>query len=124
VRENIIEAQNFQRNLPKYEALNAAVVGLSPDSVDEHKTFASNEALTFPLLTTDELTWDEFGVPFAGSGENTTVERVTFLISPSGFIVKVWFVKDVQSHSDEVLAAIVSAQQPGYLPDSLRESPI
>jgi peroxiredoxin Q/BCP len=122
--ENLIETEIFQRDLPKYEALNAAVVGLSPDSVEAHKAFSAKQALTFPLLTPDELTLDGFAVPYAGSGDSRTLERVTFLISPSGNIVKVWFVKYVQSHSQEVLNTIVAAQQPGYIPDSLRESPI
>ena len=122
--DNIIEAKNFQRDLPKYAALNAAVIGFSPDSIDEHKAFVKSESLTLPLLTPDEFTIDAFGVPYAGSGENATFERDTFLISPQGTIVKVWFVKDVQSHSEEVLSTLAAAQQFGYLPDSLRESPI
>ena len=32
--------------------------------------------------------------------------RDTFLISPAGKIVKFWEVKDIQGHSEEVLAAI------------------
>jgi peroxiredoxin Q/BCP len=32
--------------------------------------------------------------------------RDTFLIGPDGKVLKVWEVKDVQKHSDEVLAAI------------------
>jgi peroxiredoxin Q/BCP len=32
--------------------------------------------------------------------------RETFLISPDGKVVKHWTVKDIQGHSDEVLASI------------------
>jgi peroxiredoxin len=33
-------------------------------------------------------------------------ERITFLISPHGEIVKEWNVKAIQAHSAEILAAI------------------
>jgi thioredoxin-dependent peroxiredoxin len=36
-------------------------------------------------------------------------ERTTFLISPDGTVVKEWTVKDIPSHSAEVLAAIQAA---------------
>jgi thioredoxin-dependent peroxiredoxin len=36
----------------------------------------------------------------------TIAMRDTFLISPSGKIVKTWEVKDIENHSDEVQAAI------------------
>jgi peroxiredoxin Q/BCP len=36
-------------------------------------------------------------------------ERMTFLISPEGRIVKDWDVKDIQGHSADVLASIQSA---------------
>jgi peroxiredoxin Q/BCP len=32
--------------------------------------------------------------------------RDTFLISPAGKVVKTWEVKDIQGHSDDVLATI------------------
>ena len=37
--------------------------------------------------------------------------RYTFLISPDGKVLKVWEVKDIQQHSDEVLAAIADAKK-------------
>jgi peroxiredoxin len=35
--------------------------------------------------------------------------RVTFLISPTGEVHQVWKVSDVETHADEVLAAITAA---------------
>src|ERR1022692_4456818 len=45
-----IEAHNFQRDLPKYDALNAVILGVSLDTVESHKTFCSKDSLTFKLL--------------------------------------------------------------------------
>src|SRR5437764_12262538 len=45
-----IEAHNFQRDLAKYEAKNAVVLGVSLDSVDSHKSFCTKEGLNFKLL--------------------------------------------------------------------------
>ena len=39
-----IEAHNFQQDLPKYDKLNAAVVGVSVDSADSHQQFAPKKA--------------------------------------------------------------------------------
>jgi peroxiredoxin Q/BCP len=36
--------------------------------------------------------------------------RDTFLIGPDGKVLKFWEVKDIDNHSDEVLAAIAAAK--------------
>ncbi len=102
-----IEAHNFQRDLKKYEALNAVVLGVSLDTVDSHKSFCTKDSLTFKLLADpDHKVVDEYGVPVKSFGPIHYAERDTFLISPEGKIVKEWQVKDIQAHSAEVLAAI------------------
>jgi peroxiredoxin Q/BCP len=104
-----IEAHNFQRDLPKYDALNAVVLGVSLDTVESHKTFCSKDSLTFKLLADpDHKVIDAYGVPIATRGTMSFANRDTFLISPAGKVVKQWEVKDIQAHSDEVLAAIQS----------------
>ncbi len=39
-----IEAHNFQQDLPKYDKLNAAIVGVSVDSADSHQQSAPKRA--------------------------------------------------------------------------------
>src|SRR3954471_3104162 len=57
-----IEAHNFQQDLPKYDKANAAIVGVSVDSVDSHKEFCTKESLTFKLLAdTDKKVVDQYG---------------------------------------------------------------
>jgi peroxiredoxin Q/BCP len=107
-----IEAHNFQRDLPKYDAANAVVLGVSLDTVESHKTFCSKDSLTFKLLADpDHKVIDAYGVPVASHGDMKFAQRDTFLISPDGKVVKVWNVKDIANHSDEVLAAIAEAKK-------------
>ena len=105
-----IEAHNFQRDEAKYTALNAAVVGVSLDTVDSHKQFCTKETLSFKLLADpDHKVVDEYGVPVKAMGAVKFASRQTFLISPDGKIVKFWPEVSVNNHSEEVLAAIKEA---------------
>jgi peroxiredoxin Q/BCP len=107
-----LEAHNFQRDLAKYQALNAVVLGVSLDTVESHKTFCTKDSLTFKLLADpDHKVIDAYGVPLKKYGDASYAERMTFLISPEGKIVKDWDVKDIQSHSEDVLASIQSASK-------------
>ena len=102
-----IEAHNFQRDLPKYDALNAVVLGVSLDTVESHKTFCSRDSLTFKLLADpDHKVIDAYGVPVTKRGDAGFADRDTFLISPAGKVVKVWTKVNPNTHSDDVLAAI------------------
>jgi peroxiredoxin Q/BCP len=107
-----IEAHNFQRDLPKYDALNAVVLGVSLDTVESHKTFCTKDSLTFKLLADpDHKVIDAYGVPLSAHGENKFADRDTFLISPAGKIVKVWTKVDPNTHSNDVLAAIAAEKK-------------
>jgi len=102
-----IEAHNFQRDLPKYDALNAVVLGVSLDTVESHKTFCTKDSLTFKLLADpDHKVIDAYGVPVTMHGDAGFAARDTFLISPEGKIVKVWTGVNPNTHSDDVLGAI------------------
>jgi peroxiredoxin Q/BCP len=98
-----IEAHNFQQDLPKYDKLNAAIVGVSVDNADSHKQFCTKESLTFKLLAdTDKKVVDEYG----SLSPNGVASRNTFLIDPTGKIVQVWTKVSPMKHSEEVLAAL------------------
>jgi peroxiredoxin Q/BCP len=102
-----IEAHNFQRDLSKYDALNAVVLGVSLDTVESHKTFCTKDSLTFKLLADpDHKVIDAYGVPVRTSPQGSFANRDTFLISPAGKIVKVWTGVNPNTHSDDVLAEI------------------
>jgi peroxiredoxin Q/BCP len=107
-----LEAHNFQRDLPKYEALDAVVLGVSLDTVESHKSFCTKDSLTFKLLADpDHKVIDAYGVPIHSFGTIHFAERKTFLVSPEGQIIKEWDVKNIESHSADVLAEIQSLKQ-------------
>ena len=104
-----IEAHKFQEDLPKYEALNAVVLGVSLDTVESHKTFCSKDSLTFKLLADpDHKVIDAYGIPVAARGDMKFAQRDTILISPSGKVVKHWEKVDPNTHSEAVLAEITA----------------
>jgi thioredoxin-dependent peroxiredoxin len=106
-----LEAHNFQRDLTKYQALNAVVLGASLDTVESHKAFCTKDSLTFKFLADpDHKAIDAYGVAAHSFSTMHYAERTTFLISPNGKIVKEWEVKDIQSHSAEILGNRVSAK--------------
>src|SRR6266436_222442 len=49
-----MEAKNFQRDLAKFEPLNAVVLGVSVDTAQSHKGFCTREGLNFKLLADPE----------------------------------------------------------------------
>ncbi len=102
-----IEAHNFQRDMAKYDALNAVILGVSLDTVESHKTFCTKDSLTFKLLADpDHKVIDAYGVPLMAHGDTKFASRDTFLISPEGKVVKVWTGVNPNTHSDDVLAEI------------------
>ena len=103
-----IEAHNFQRDLAKYQDVNAVILGVSVDSADSHKEFCTKESLTFKLLAdTDKKVVEEYGSLRTPPG---IAQRNTFLIDPQGKIAKVWTGVKPQQHSEEVLTALAAAQ--------------
>jgi thioredoxin-dependent peroxiredoxin len=108
-----IEAHNFQRDLPKYNAANAVVLGVSLDTVEGHKTWCSKDTFDFKLLADPEhKVVDAYGVPVKSFAGFKIAERQTFLISPDGKVAKTWPKVDVKTHSTEVLSEINSAKSP------------
>jgi peroxiredoxin Q/BCP len=106
-----IEAHNFQRDLDKYKALNAVVLGVSLDTADSHKSFCTKESLTFKLLADpDHKVVDAYGVPVKDMGVMKFAERDSFLIDPSGKVIKSWAKVDPNTHSETVLTAISAAK--------------
>jgi peroxiredoxin Q/BCP len=102
-----IEAHNFQQDQPKYDKANAAIVGVSVDSVDSHKEFCTKENLTFKLLAdTDKKVVDQYG----SLNQRGMASRNTFLIDPQGKVAKVWTGVNPSKHSEEVLAALAASK--------------
>jgi len=104
-----IEAHNFQRDLDKYNAADAVILGVSVDSTESHTQFCAKESLTFHLLSDPEhKVVDEYGSYKTPPG---FALRNTFLIAPDGKIARVWTGVQPMHHSEEVLAALSDLQK-------------
>jgi peroxiredoxin Q/BCP len=98
------EAKAFNDRQPELAALKAQVLGISVDSSDSHRSFASQHGLNFPLLAdTDGKVSRRYGalndfaiVKFA--------KRHTFLIDPEGRIAKAYRDVEPSRHAGEIIA--------------------
>ena len=106
-----LEAHNFQRDLAKYEAANAVILGVSVDTAESHKEFCAKEGLNFKLLAdTGGKVSQQYGSTMEYNGA-TYSARNTFIIDPQGKVAKVFEKVNPGGHSEEVLAALASLQK-------------
>ena len=105
-----MEACGFRDNLPKFEGLDAVVLGVSKDSLESHSRFIGKYSLNFTLLSDEDGlahglydTWKRR--VFAGKKYMGT-ERSTFVIGKDGRIKKIFRKVNPQGHEAEVLAAL------------------
>jgi peroxiredoxin Q/BCP len=106
-----LEAQNFQRNLAKFEEANAVVLGVSVDSAQSHKDFCAKEGLNFKLLAdTDARVSASYGSVKEYNGAKMSA-RNTFIINPEGKIARVFSGVKPQTHSEEVLQALAALKK-------------
>ena len=103
------EACAFRDSHPDFAGLDAAVVGVSRDSVAKHDRFKAKHDLPFALAADVDGgvcerygTWVEksmYGRKFMG------IERATFLIDETGVIRRIWRKVRVKGHVESVLEA-------------------
>ncbi|KAA9129781.1 peroxiredoxin [Marinihelvus fidelis] len=102
------EACNFRDNIYQFQAIDAAVVGISVDDVDSHKAFATKYKLPFTLLA------DQGGEVSGRYGVlrdfklMKLASRQTFLVDPQGNVAKHYDDVDPDTHTQDVLADIQS----------------
>lgn len=101
-----IEAHNFQRDLAKYDARNAVILGVSMQDEKSHQEFCAKESLTFKLLADTKKQVSEEYDSVLNLGVAKLSSRHTFLIDPNGIVRKIWAGVDVKKHSEEVLVAL------------------
>ncbi|HEY9845149.1 MAG TPA: peroxiredoxin, partial [Candidatus Caenarcaniphilales bacterium] len=103
-----LEAQRFQRDLPKYRHKNTQVVGVSVDSVDSHAKFCDSEGLKFPLLAdTNGQVSKAYGSWLSGRSV-----RHSFIVDPQGILRERFVAVKPVIHSTEVLVRLEELQQP------------
>lgn len=106
-----LEAHNFQRDLGKYRAKNAVIVGVSVDSPGSHQQFCVKELLDFTLLSDPEGAVSTRYNSVMKIMGTTLSARNTFLINPDGVLMGVFEKVKPATHSDDVLAALDEAQK-------------
>ena len=104
------EACDFRDQHSALGAAGAVVLGVSADSRERHRKFATKYSLPFPLLAdTDHQALEAYGVWGEKSLYGRTfqgITRTTFLIGPDGRVRQVWPKVKVGGHVAEVLAAL------------------
>lgn len=104
------EACQFRDQLPDFEELGCAVLGVSPQGVDSKRKFAEKESLNFPILADDDAkVCDKYGVWQEKSMYGNTymgVVRTTYLIDANGKVAKRWDKVRVPDHAKKVRKAI------------------
>ena len=107
------EAIAFTALLAEFEAANAVVIGVSPDSVARHDKFVAKHGLHV-ILASDEdtATCEAYGVWTQKSMYGRSymgVERTTFLIDPDGNVRAECPKVKVAGHAEEVLKTLQGA---------------
>jgi peroxiredoxin Q/BCP len=98
-----MEAHNFQRDLAKYESVDAVILGVSVDTAQSHKDFCAKEGLNFKLLADpDAKVSTEYGSVMDYKGSKLAA-RNTFIINPKGEVAKVYTGVKPSEHSEQVL---------------------
>src|SRR5437016_4504374 len=105
-----LEAHNFQRDLAKYSAMNAVILGVSVDTAESHKSFCAKEGLNFKLLSdADAKVSAAYGSVMEYNGAKLSA-RNTFVIDPTGKVAKVFTGVKPGGHSEEVLNTLANLQ--------------
>ena len=104
------QACDFRDSYEDFSKMNAVILGVSPDSGASHEKFIEKQGLPFSLLVDEDNAVSEkydvwklkkmFGKEYMG------IERSTFLIDPSGTVVKEWRKVKVKGHIEEALATL------------------
>jgi peroxiredoxin Q/BCP len=104
------EACDFRDAYESFSDLNAVILGVSPDGEKAHTKFIEKHGLPFSLLIDEDHSVSEsygvwllkkmYGKEFMG------IERSTFLIDPTGTVVKEWRKVKVKGHVEEALGLL------------------
>lgn len=104
------EGQDFRDAHAQFKAANAAIVGVSKDSVKTHENFCAKQSFPFDLISdADETLCAQFDVIKEKSMYGRTylgIERSTFLIDANGVLQAQWRKVKVPGHVEQVLQAV------------------
>ena len=100
------EACEFTEAMPRFEELDAVILGVSPDSPEKHRKFIEKKELKITLLSDENKevlkAYGAWGLKKMYGKEYEGVIRSTFLIDPDGNIAAVWPKVRVKGHVEAV----------------------
>ncbi|MXX32455.1 MAG: thioredoxin-dependent thiol peroxidase [Chloroflexi bacterium] len=104
------QACSFRDEMDEIRAEGAAVLGVSTDDAESHRSFIAKHELNFPLLVDTEA---EVATRYGAWGEKVLygrksigMTRATFVIGPDGVLTKVWKRAKAAEHGQAVLKAL------------------
>jgi thioredoxin-dependent peroxiredoxin len=101
------EACAIRDNMPFYEELGIAVVGISRDGIERHKAFKQKYDLPFELLS------DTSGHIIAAydADNHGLAARISYLIAPDGTIARSYDKVNPATHAEQVLNDLKELKQ-------------
>lgn len=112
-----VEANDFKKSHEDFHDLNAVILGVSPDGEASHRKFSDKYELPFTLLSdVHHEVAEQYGVwklKKSFGKEYMGVERSTFLIDPTGTVVKEWRKVKVDGHIDTVYRTLAQVIDEG-----------
>jgi len=104
------QACELRDALPRFEGVDAVILGVSPDPVASHREFRDKHGLNFTLLSDeDHAVAEAYGVWVQKSMYGRTymgIERSTFLIGEDGIVLEAWRKVRPKGHAELVAAAL------------------
>jgi peroxiredoxin Q/BCP len=105
-----IEGCDFRDHEKAFSLLNAAIMGVSRDSLSSHEKFKANQNFPFELISDPDETlcqlFDVIKMKSMYGKQVRGIERSTFIIDPNGLLRHVWRKVNVKGHVDEVLSEL------------------
>ena len=102
-----IEGNDFTRLHESFSSNNTVIYGVSRDSIKSHEKFREKFNNTLDLISDEDESlcklFDVIKLKKLYGKEHMGIERSTFVISPSGDILKEWIKVKVDGHAEEVL---------------------
>lgn len=104
------QACSLRDSLDEIAAAGAAVLGVSTDDAESHRAFIAKHGLTFPLLVDEGAEtasrYGAWGEKVLYGRRSIGMTRATFVIGPSGRLLKVWKRARAKEHGAAVLKAL------------------
>lgn len=108
------EACNFRDSFHELQAKGVVILGISKDSIASHKKFAKKYDLNFPLLSDEGKkiikAYNAWGEKKFMKKTFEVIKRMTYLINPTGKIVKIYEKVKPLTHAKEILADLADLQ--------------